>query len=320
MEGTTMPEALTALQVPVQTIPVPTTISPQAQAFLSGAAKRLASGASASTPEQMQAGIDAAFVSYRSQAAGFKGEMQTIELDHGAKFYRVIPEGLDAARRDLTYFDIHGGSWSLGGGEMCQLLAKLRALEYGVEVWSVDYRLAPEHPYPAALEDCMAAYRHVLTVRKPGKIVVAGGSAGGNLAAAMLLPAGVVLMTPAMDLTGAGDTRQTNRFIDVTLYGGSSAGSRAYAGKSDPTDIYLSPIYGDYSKGWPPTLLSSGTRDVLLSDTVRMHRILRQLGIRAELHVFEAAPHGGFLGTAPEDHELTVECRRFCEEIWKVAG
>lgn len=319
-----MSDVLEPLRLSEQVIPVPTTISPQAQAFLSFAAKRIAAQANAAEPADQAQMAEQALVYLRGQAASFKGEVETIELGGDAKLYHIVPAERASDKREAAYFDIHGGAFILGGGEMCKTLAQLRAAEHGVEVWAVDYRLAPAHSYPAALDDCMAAYRHVLGLRRAEKIVVAGGSAGGNLAAAMLLrardeglplPAGLILMTPVVDLTGAGDTRQTNRFIDVTLYGGGGEGPAAYLGASDPAHPYLSPILGDVS-GWPPTLLSSGTRDLLLSDTVRMHRSLRRAGVRAELHVVEAAPHGGFMGAAPEDHELIQEFRRFCDEIW----
>lgn len=319
-----MSDELEALRIPAQVIPVPTTISPQAQAFLSFAAKRIAAQASSTEPADQAQMAEQALAGLRAHAANFSGASETIDLGHGAKLYRVVPDNVAPGKLAAVYFDIHGGAFILGGGEMCLILAQLRAAEHGVEVWSVDYRLAPAHPYPAALDDCMAAYRHVLGLRQAGNIIVAGGSAGGNLAAAMLLrasdeglplPAGLILMTPVVDLTGAGDTRQTNRFVDVTLYGGGGEGPAAYLGASDPAAPYLSPILGDVT-GWPPTLLSSGTRDLLLSDTVRMHRALRRGGVRAELHVVEAAPHGGFMGAAPEDQELTLEFRRFCDEIW----
>ncbi len=106
----------------------------------------------------------------------------------------------------------------------------------------------------------------------------------------------------------------------MNLYGGGGDGPDSYAGSADKTHPYLSPVNGDFSKGWPPSLLASGTRDLLLSDTVRMHRKLRRTGIRAELHITEAGPHGGFMGTAPEDMELIGECKRFCEQAWHIAG
>lgn len=79
---------------------------------------------------------------------------------------------------------------------------------------------------------------------------------------------------------------------------------------------YLSPLNGDFTKGFPPTILTTGTRDLLLSDTVRMHRALRRAGVAAELHVTEAGGHGGFLGMAPEDHEIMAETRRFVQRHW----
>jgi epsilon-lactone hydrolase len=86
-----------------------------------------------------------------------------------------------------------------------------------------------------------------------------------------------------------------------------------YAGGHDLRDPYVSPVFGDFSRGFPPTLLASGTRDILLSDTVRLHRALRAANIPAELHVFEAAPHVFFRGQAPEDRELDREVRDFIE-------
>jgi acetyl esterase/lipase len=87
-----------------------------------------------------------------------------------------------------------------------------------------------------------------------------------------------------------------------------------YANGHDLTDPYLSPLFGDFTKGFPPTLLSAGTRDVFLSNAVRMHRALRAASVPAELHIMEAAPHGGFLGGAPEDRDLEEEIRRFVED------
>lgn len=86
-----------------------------------------------------------------------------------------------------------------------------------------------------------------------------------------------------------------------------------YARGADLAHPYLSPLFGDFSKGFPPTFLQSGTRDLFLSNVVRMHRFLRRAAIPAELHVFEAKPHGGFMG-APEDRELAEEATRFVRQ------
>ena len=161
-------------------------------------------------------------------------------------------------------------------------------------------------------------YRRLLEVRAPDQIVVGGASAGGNLAAALMLrardeglpmPAALVLQTPEVDLTESGDSFATNLGLDNVLTASLAGSIALYAGDHDLTDPYLSPLFGDVT-AFPPTLLQAGTRDLFLSNTVRMHRKLRAAGVDAELHVFEAMPHGGFFG-APEDEELAHEVRRF---------
>ena len=249
-----MAEGEPGLFVPARTIPVPGSISKEAQAFLAGATQRIAAaGAGAEERDQTQA-AERALQMLRPRAAGFKGAFATIDLPHGAKLYRVTPDGRTGRSAQVAYFDIHGGGFTSGGGEMCQVLAKLRAMEHQVEVFSVDYRLAPLHPYPAGLDDTVAAYRAVLELVAAKDLVVAGASAGGNLAAALMLrahaeglplPAGLLLLTPGLDMTGAGDTRQTNMFLDVNLYGGGGDGPDSYVGKADPKLPLLSPIYGE---------------------------------------------------------------------------
>ena len=188
-----------------------------------------------------------------------------------------------------------------------------------MQTWSVDYRMPPDYPYPAALDDVLAAYSGLLDVRAPEQIVVGGGSAGGNLAAALVLrardeglplPGALILLTPEVDLTESGDSFQTNLGIDNVLTESLADSIALYAGDHDLRHPYLSPLFGDLTAPFPPTLLQAGTRDLFLSNTVRMHRKLRAGGVDAQLHVFEAMPHGGFFG-APEDDELTEEIRRF---------
>src|SRR5581483_9639413 len=112
------------------------------------------------------------------------------------------------------------------------------------------------------------------------------------------LPAGLVLISPELDLTESGDSFQTNAGVDVMMPEGLMPANLIYAAGHDLADPYVSPLFGDFTKGFPPTFLQCGTRDLLLSNTVRMHRALRRAGIDAVLHVFEAMPHGGF-GGAP---------------------
>jgi acetyl esterase/lipase len=125
------------------------------------------------------------------------------------------------------------------------------------------------------------------------------------------IPAGTILLTPALDLTRSGDTHRTNLGVDTILQDASGTPLTLYAAEHDPRHPYLSPLHGDFSLGFSPALLASGTRDLLLSDAVRMHRALRAASISAELHVLEAAPHVFLGGTAPEDEQLHAEVRRF---------
>jgi len=217
------------------------------------------------------------------------------------------------------YLDIHGGSLLMGGGKACEVMGRRAAAQVQMQTWSVDYRMPPDHPYPAALDDVLAVYRELLDVRAPEQIVVGGGSAGGNLAAALVLrardegmplPGALILLTPEADLTESGDSFQTNLGIDNVLTESLADSIALYAGDHDLGHPYLSPLFGDLNAPFPPTFLQAGTRDLFLSNTVRMHRKLRAGGVDAQLHVFEAMPHGGFFG-APEDDELTEEIRRF---------
>lgn len=194
----------------------------------------------------------------------------------------------------------------------------------GAVTWAVDYRMPPDHPYPAPLDDCVAVYRALLRDHRPEDVVVGGASAGGNLAAALILrardeglplPAAAVLLTPELDLTESGDSFRTNMGVDNVLSRSLMPANLLYAAGHDLAHPYLSPLFGDFSKGFPPTFVSAGTRDLFLSNAVRMHRALRSAGIEAELHVIEAAPHGGFFG-APEDAELDREARRFVDAHW----
>lgn len=240
-----------------------------------------------------------------------------------ARVYVVTPasSGTDAR---FVYLDIHGGALILGAGVLCKAFGRYCAARLDAKVWAVDYRMPPTHPFPAALDDCLAAYRALLDEYAPENVIVGGTSAGGNLAAAMLLrardeklpmPAAVVLDTPEVDLTESGDSFQTNLGLDFRLTGSLMPINLLYANGHDLAHPDLSPLFGDYSKGFPPTLLIAGTRDLLLSNAVRMHWALLNSGIPAELLLTEAGSHGGFPGT-PEGDQLLAQTRRFLRGHW----
>lgn len=315
-----------ALQLPAREIPVPRSVSEQAQRVL---ALGPLMPAQQDWPDLEDLDGWRTLIAERDRsAAEMTGSRSSAgadvtELEIGdARVYEIRP---DSARSDdrCVYLELHGGAFIQGGGPLCRSRGIDNANRIETLSWSVDYRMPPDHPYPCALDDCLAAYRALLERRRPEEIVIGGVSAGANLPAATILrardeglplPAGAVLATPVADLTGSGDTCHTNLGLDNILTGQQTAPLALYSAGHDPRHPYLSPVFGDFDKGFPPTLLMSGTRDVLLSDTVRLHRRLRAAGIAADLHVWEAAGHGGFLGRAPEDAERAVETRRFLAE------
>jgi acetyl esterase/lipase len=271
---------------------------------------------------KIKAAVDAQYAAAVKGLAGtLRSSVETVQAGD-ATIHVATPETL--VKEDCAYLDLHGGALVFGGGEACRAGARMQADQHGVRCYGVDYRMPPEHPYPAALDDAMAAYRYVLERHDPSRIIVGGRSAGGNLALAMLLrakdeglplPAGSILLSPEVDLTESGDSFEVNRMIDVVLPCSLMRSNELYANGADLSHPYLSPLFGDLT-GLPPTFLQSGTRDLFLSNAVRMHRALRQAGVDAELHVFEAMPHGGFMGNTPEDRDLAEEVSRFARARW----
>jgi epsilon-lactone hydrolase len=308
-------------------IPVPSSISPQAQATLAAGAVMLEAAKNSDPPSPEDHDAWREFISltdslmlgmFEANAAGFEGSVERTTIAETPVFV-ITPASISDVDDAPIYLDIHGGALVMGGGECCKAMGKIMAGRTNMVTWSVDYRMPPEHPYPAGLDDCVAVYRALLEQRDPDRIVVGGASAGGNLAAALVLrardeglplPAACVLLSPEVDLTESGDSFCTNLGVDSALPRSLAPSIALYASGADLTSPYLSPLFGDFSKPFPRTFLQTGTRDLFLSNTVRMHRALRSGGVAAELHVFEAMPHGGFWG-APEDRELELELRRF---------
>ena len=319
-----MPESDDGTLQVVRSVPVPTSVSPEAQQML-----RLGSALSAAAPALPAlddldgwvthiAAVDELIVAALAADADRVDADVAAEVVGGVPTFVVTPSELTPAGDGPVFLDIHGGGLVQGGGDACRVMARLAAGRTRMLTWSVDYRMPPAHPFPAAIDDCLAVYRELLGRRSPAEIAVGGASAGGNLAAAVLLrareeglpmPACLVLLSPEVDLTESGDSFETYLGIDTVLPGRLTESIALYADGHDLADPLLSPLFGDLV-GFPPTFLQCGTRDLFLSNTVRMHRALRGAGVDAELHVFEAMPHGGFFG-APEDLEMAAEVRSF---------
>ena len=305
--------------------PVPTHISEEAQAVL--AAPIEVSAASPQTPEQwraLSAGLDARFAPVlEARIAELPVSITQKEMG-GVTVREIVPKLPLEPRPDKVLMNVHGGGYFMMGGELSVMEGIGLAAEGRYRVISVDYRMPPDHPFPAAVDDGVAVYRELLKTTDPGDIAIFGASAGGGLAAAVTLaardqglplPGAVVMHTPWADLSKTGDSYFTNEGVDPVLptYDGVLEGAALmYAGDAGLKHPLVSPVYADYSGGFPPALLSTGTRDLLLSSTVRLHRQLRRAGVPAELHVFDAMWHG--LSMLPEGRELQAEVLVFLEK------
>lgn len=202
----------------------------------------------------------------------------------------------------------------------------------GGDVLTIDYRVAPEYPYPAALMDAVEAYRWLLEDKKydPDKIVVAGDSAGGGLALALALylrdhklamPSGLILMSPWTDLTCSGKSHETNFHRDPQ-FGGTTDNllhNSTYIGDADPKDPYLSPAFGKFHK-MPPVLMQVGSEEVLLSDTLMVADKIRAAKGKLRLSVYDGMFHEFqmALRLIPESREAWEEVGTFLELIYGI--
>lgn len=238
-----------------------------------------------------------------------------------------IAEPSGAAAEDQRALLMIHGSFIFGAGDISRQGAAYTAEALGIRTWAVDYRMPPHHPYPAALDDCLMAYREMVTRYGAENVAIGGISGGGNLALASLLrakdeglplPFAALVYTPYADLTHSGDSHATMAGIDISTPPGNLRVVRAiYLGDHDPRDPYISPVFGNFTAEFPPTMLCSGTRDFLLSETVRVHRRMLAAGIEAELHVWEAALHYMFASITPEDRERDDQARKFLAKHWR---
>ena len=316
-------------EAPARMLPVPDTVSPQMQALI-GKPLDTRWQLNPQTQEEWRAIVDRAAkgavagIARLKDALGVKVEPATIA---GVNAYVVTPRAIAERNRDRVLLNLHGGVRVFGPGESGTYEAVLMSALTGHKVISVDYRMPPDHPFPAALDDSFAVYRELVAKVSPGKLAMFGTSAGGSLVLTTLLrakaeklpmPAAIVLGTPTVDLTKTGDSLFTNAMVDnvlVTQDGFIRATALLYANGRDLRDPLLSPIYGDVT-GFPPALLASGTRDLDLSNTGRMHRKLRAAGVDAALQMWEGQSHAQYIGdfAAPETREYHQEVARFLDQ------
>jgi acetyl esterase/lipase len=220
----------------------------------------------------------------------------TAQTLNGVDAYWVNREAPSAPGPVIIY--LHGGGHVLGSAQQ-NVATPLRVTrESGIPVLSVEYRLAPEHPFPADVDDAVSVYKALLKLGyQAGQIGVFGDSAGGGLAVSMVLaarseglplPGAVAVLSPSVDHTRLGDTRQTLVNFDPVLR--SASDSSLYVGDTPTDDPLLSPVFADFRE-FPPLLIQVGSREVLLSDAVLLARKARRDGADVVLDVWDGMWH-----------------------------
>lgn len=219
-----------------------------------------------------------------------------------------------AAAAAPTLLYLHGGAY-IGCSPATHRPITGGFAQRGFRVVVPDYRLAPENPYPAALDDAVAVYRALLhRGTRPADLAVAGDSAGGGLALALLLalrdrglplPRAAAVFSPWTDLAATGESLRSNSRRDAMFYGANiPVAAEAYLGGADPRNPLISPLYGDFH-GLPPLLVHVGAREVLRDDSTRLAERARAAGVTVELTVWPVVPH-----VVQIAHRLVPEGRR----------
>jgi epsilon-lactone hydrolase len=303
---------------------IPTTISPEAQAMYR--AYRAFILAPRPPINHTAAEFDAAYkISEKHNLEAsearlklFPGTAITERQINGVTVYEVRPK--DYKNDGTVIINVHGGGF-VGGSAKSDLGGMATVAQAtGRRFISVEYTVAPHGNWRIVTDQVLAVYKGVLAEGiKANHIGMTGGSAGGNIVAATTLkirdqglpmPAALVLESPMTDFTEGGDTRETLKNADPALHADEvRPGLDAYADPADQKNPYVSPVYGDFSKGYPPTLIQGGTKEWLLSDMVRLNRRIKAAGGVSDLEIYEGMPHGfaGLFINAPEGMEAMAE-------------
>jgi epsilon-lactone hydrolase len=278
-------------------VPVPQAISPEAQKWLNSLI------ANTPGPESLADRRRRTDI-WRAQDSAEAEKLYPVKIEEtttaGVRTDIITPLETPEAHRDCVLINLHGGGFNSDSGSLIEGVPIANLAK--IKVASVYYRLAPENPFPAAVDEVVAVYKELLRTYKPQNIGMFGTSAGAILTAEVTsklkqaglpLPAALGFFSGLADFSRVGDSRQL-----FTLNGFPGAMQPIYpkdvddqyVGKADRRDPVLSPLFADL-RGWPPTLLVTSTRDILLSDTTSFHRALLRNGVDAQLVVFEALPH-----------------------------
>jgi epsilon-lactone hydrolase len=249
----------------------------------------------------------------------------TVKLKAGRVTLHRVTTSASRPERNVLY--LHGGAYVSGAPVYYRHFLWRIADALQARVWALEYRLAPEHPFPAALEDAVEGH-HWLADHTPdiGQLLVAGDSAGGGLALGLLLrlrddgkplPAAAVALSPWTDLALTGPSLKTNAAADPMLNAEDLPGlTKLYLGGIDPRTPHASPLYGDPA-GLPPVLIQVGSDEILRDDAVRMAEKLRSHNSRSKIEIWRRMPHAWqlFVPVLPEAHRAIAQIGEFVSDV-----
>ena len=301
-------------------VPVPATVSPEAQKML---ARVVSDAAAPQTLEQRRTGTD----KWQAGAGVASKKLYPVDIAAdtiaGVPVRVVTPLTISPDKRDRVLINLHGGGFNSDSGSLTESIPIANLT--GVKVIAVLYRLAPEHPFPAGLDDAVAVYKELLKTYKPARIGIYGTSAGAILTAEVtvkLKQLGLPLPGATGIFSGMGDFSSEGGGDSIALYAlngfaghldppGAAPRDTEYAGSTSLKDPVLSPVYADV-RGFPPTLFVTSGRDLLFSGTTILHRVYLRAGVDAQLVVFEALPHAFWNNPAlPESKEADQIMAKF---------
>jgi monoterpene epsilon-lactone hydrolase len=322
------PPSANAREIPARTLPLPATASAAMQKFIALPYPPIWNEVPKNTAEWKHLAEQSVAAATPNIAAIRQRFELTIEEQTiaGVHVFVITPADVPERNRNRVLLHIPGGGFVLSPGEAGAGEGMLMAGFGHFRVVSVDYRRLPDFPFPAALDDATAVWCALQAEHDPKRMAVFGTSAGGGLTFALMLrakaegialPAAIAPGTPWVDLTGEGDSLRANEFVDnvlVSMSGWAGDAAPLYAGGRDLRDPLISPIYGDFT-GLPPAIITSGTRDLFLSNAVRAHRKLRADGVEAVLQVFEGVSHAQYLFPfSPEGEAAFAEITQFFDK------
>ena len=308
-------------------VPVPRTISPEAQRVL---AKQGSDAAVSMSLEQRRSGTD----TWQNGAGAASKLIYPAEVREqtvaGVPVRIIDPVGGPKLHTGSVLINLHGGGFDSDSGSLTETIPIANLTK--TRVIAVLYRLAPEHPFPAAVDDVVAVYREVLKTYKPRHVAIYGTSAGAILTAqvavrlkqlSMPLPGALGIFSGLGDFTRAGDSASLYALNGLTGHldvPGERLLDMPYVGATSGTDPVLSPIFADLH-GLPPTLFITSGRDLLLSGTTLLHRAYLRDGVDARLIVFEALPHAFWNDVSlPESREAFADMADFFSRQMNAAG